>query len=147
MATATVYKGAKVTLNGKNYGVTSAGSFTITGVTKALEVDNVTCADGTASTLFTVSATEGGNTLTTVKYVEVTNNETSGNAAIVGVIDTSAKAFYVEVPAGQTKVILLSDDIDANTSGGAFSTLTEINSVTCEGRGATASVSFLALGT
>lgn len=152
MATATVYHGATVTLNGKNYGVVvgSPKSYTIASVTKALEVDNVTAiaSGGAGTTLFTVSATEGGNTLTTVKYLEVTNNEAS-TTAVITVIDSGAKQFSVEIPAGESKVVLLSDDIDANATGGGagVGTLTEITSVQAEGTGATASVSFLALGT
>lgn len=144
MATATIHTGATVTINGRVYG-NGAGSVTLAGVTKCFESADIVCLDGTAGTLLTISATTGGSTLTTIKYFELTNEETTGNPAIVGVINGS-EALYLEVPAGQT-IRLLSEQIEGNADGSAFASLAAATSITCEGRSATATVSFLAMGT
>lgn len=144
MATATIYTGAQVTLGGRTYGTASSSS-ALTGVTKVFESGLCTMLDGTAGTLMTISATVGGSTLTTIKYLEVTNHETTGNPAILGVINGS-EAFYIEVSAGHT-IRLLSEQIEGNATGGAFASLAAATSITCEGRSATADVSLLAMGT
>jgi len=144
MATATIHTGATVTLNGRDYG-TSAASVTLAGVTKVVDSGAVTCLDGPAGTLLLISATAGGNTLATIKYLEITNNETTGNPAIIGIINGS-EAIYLEIPAGQT-LRLWSDQIEANATGGAFSSLAAATSITGQGRSATASLSLLAFGT
>jgi len=147
MATGTVYTGMSVTINDKVYGVNAARTESLTGVTKAFESGTITCADGVGAVLINVHATtKGSNYFVTLKAIQITNHETSGSPAIIGLVSATT-AVYVSVPFGQTITLTDGQSLGYATAAVFVSPLLAAVTITGEGNGATADLSIVAFGT
>jgi hypothetical protein len=145
MATFQETYGLSVVLNGDTYD--ASGTKDITGVTKAFQ-GVLTIASATYANLLTVTSTAGIATLTTIKKIMIKNNETTegGTTARIRFLVTGGKEYIRELKAGSVMYIE-SKSLDANTDGAAFDALTDINTISAAGDGATVSLSVVACGT
>ena len=123
-ATLTVTHTEALTLNGVDRGVTN--TLTIASIN---EVDHriVTVDTSAARTLLTLGTTVGAGAFISanVKYIRITNKDNT-NFVTLGMLDTSGDTAYVKLEAGQT-FCMYNDDLEANTSGAAWSAWSEID--------------------
>ena len=123
-ATLTVTHTEALTLNGVDRGVTN--TLTIASIN---EVDHriVTVDTSAARTLLTLGTTVGAGAFISanVKYIRITNKDNT-NFVTLGMLDTSGDTAYIKLEAGQT-FCMYNDDLEANTSGAAWSAWSEID--------------------
>ena len=123
-ATLTVTHTEAVTLNGVDRGVTN--TLTIASINE-ISHRIVTIDTAAARTLLTLGTTAGAGAFikTNIRYIRITNKDNT-NFVTLGMLDTSGDTAYVKVEAGQT-FCMYNDDLEANTSGAAFSAFSEID--------------------
>ena len=136
----------------------TAGTLTVT-LTEALTITHATTADNrshnqtiTASfsaidnidtrvltlsttaetTVATLGAAEGLGLYvrSSVKYIRITNlDNTVGNFILVGIKDDGGDTAYFKIPGDNASFILADTGVEANTSGAAFSALSNVDSI------------------
>jgi hypothetical protein len=123
-ATLTVTHTEAVTLNGVDRGVTN--TLTIASINE-ISHRIVTIDTAAARTLLTLGTTAGAGAFikTNIRYIRITNKDNT-NFVTLGMLDTSGDTAYVKLEAGQT-FCMYNDDLEANTSGAAFSAFSEID--------------------
>jgi len=123
-ATLTVTHTEAVTLNGVDRGVTN--TLTIASINE-ISHRIVTIDTAAARTLLTLGTTAGAGAFikSNIRYIRITNKDNT-NFVTLGMLDTSGDTAYVKLEAGQT-FCMYNDDLEANTSGAAFSAFSEID--------------------
>lgn len=123
-ATLTVTHTEAVTLNGVDRGVTN--TLTIASINE-ISHRIVTIDTAAARTLLTLGTTAGAGAFikTNIRYIRITNKDNT-NFVTLGMLDTSGDTAYVKLEAGQT-FCMYNDDLEANTSGAAWSAWSEID--------------------
>ncbi len=123
-ATLTVTHTEAVTLNGVDRGVTN--TLTIESINE-ISHRIVTIDTAAARTLLTLGTTAGAGAFikSNIRYIRITNKDNT-NFVTLGMLDTSGDTAYVKLEAGQT-FCMYNDDLEANTSGAAWSAWSEID--------------------
>mgnify|MGYP003127936866 FL=1 len=123
-ATLTVTHTEAVTLNGVDRGVTN--TLTIASINE-ISHRIVTIDTAAARTLLTLDTTAGAGAFikSNIRYIRITNKDNT-NFVTLGMLDTSGDTAYVKLEAGQT-FCMYNDDLEANTSGAAWSAWSEID--------------------
>ena len=123
-ATLTVTHTEAVTLNGVDRGVTN--TLTIASINE-ISHRIVTIDTAAARTLLTLGTTAGAGAFikSNIRYIRITNKDNT-NFVTLGMLDTSGDTAYVKLEAGQT-FCMYNDDLEANTSGAAWSAWSEID--------------------
>ena len=86
--------------------------------------------------------TAAGATLATLNCL-IVHNKDSTDTVILGFIDTSAEAFYVQIGPGET-FVYMADKLEANATGGAFSAFADVDTITIDAVANTPRVDVLA---
>lgn len=95
----------------------------------------------TVATLLTIGAAAGA-TLAALNFLAI-KNEDPTDSVMIGFVDTGVKAAYVKLDPGET-LILGSDQLEANATGGAFSAFTAFDTITVDAVANTPRISVIA---